>query len=231
VLFAVALFARQAVRLGHEAVVEGQLRGGQRPHAHLVDLAADDQAREVALDQEDRQLAIGAPAATLAKTVKKSATGAEVTQVLRPLQHVAAVDLAWRVVAMPPRSEPALGSVMQMAPIFSPLQRRLEQALDDVGVAQHVQELGAHQRLHRRRPASDIEPRAISSSASANSGSARPLPPTVLGVTQPEEAQLGQLEEQRARERMRLVQRRRLRHDALVDEAREGVADRALVVR
>jgi xanthine dehydrogenase iron-sulfur cluster and FAD-binding subunit A len=42
--------------VGHEALVEGDLRGGQGPDAHLVDLAADDEALEGFLDEEDGQL-------------------------------------------------------------------------------------------------------------------------------------------------------------------------------
>ncbi len=164
--------------VGHEAVVERQLRGRQRPDAHLLDCAPDGEALGVALDQEDGELLLFA---RLAKTVKKSATGAEVIQVLLPVQDVAAVDLA-RVVAIDPRSLPASGSVMQIVPIFSPRKRRLEQPLEDVGVAEQVQEVGAHQRLHRRaagerhRAARDLLERE------AERRRARmPLPPTSSG--------------------------------------------------
>ena len=53
---AVADLARQLVRVGNKAVVEGQLRGRQHPHAHLVNLAPDVQARKASLDEKDGQL-------------------------------------------------------------------------------------------------------------------------------------------------------------------------------
>ena len=85
-----------------------------------------------------------------AKTVKKSATGADGDPGLLAVEHIAAVDLLGRGGdAIQVGAGVGLGHA-QRADLLA-LERRLEQALDDVGVAQHVQELGAHQRLHRRR--------------------------------------------------------------------------------
>ena len=69
-------------------------------------------------------------------------------------------------------------------------ERRLEQALEDVGVAEHVQELGAHQRLHRRaagerhRAARDLGERE------AERREVEPQPADVLRVAHAEEAEI-----------------------------------------
>jgi hypothetical protein len=104
---------------------------------------------------------------------------------------------------------------MQMAPILSPL--------DDVGASEHVQELGAHERLHRRagrerhRAARDLlqrdaELRELHAAAAH-----------VLGVAHAEKPHARELAEELAREGVSFVERRRARRDALVAEAREAL--------
>ena len=133
--------------VGHEAVVERDLRGRQRPDAHLVDLAADDEALEAALDQEDGQLLLLAGAGEHREEVGHRRGG---DPGLLAVQHIAAVDLLRRGGdAFEVGAGIRLGHADRADLLAA--QRRLEQALDDVGVAQHVQELGPHQRLHRRR--------------------------------------------------------------------------------
>ena len=80
------------------------------------------------------------------------------------------------------------------------------------------------------QPASESDPRAISSSARQKVDEVEPRAADVLRIAHAEEAEAPELGEQLARERVRLVERRRLRRDALVAEARERVADLLLLV-
>ena len=83
----------------------------------------------------------------LAKTVKKSATGAEVIQVFWPEMTQSSPSRVARV-AIAERSLPAPGSVKQIVPTRSPRKRRAEELVADLLVAGAVEEVGAHQRLH-----------------------------------------------------------------------------------
>jgi len=82
---------------------------------------------------------------------------------------------------MPPRSEPAFGSVMQMAPIFAPVRAGANRRWRMSALPSMCRNLVPISDCIAAAPASDIEPRAISSSASANSGSASPEPPSASG--------------------------------------------------
>ena len=82
---------------------------------------------------------------------------------------------------MPSRSLPALGSVMQIAPIFSPFSAGLNRRSMMSALPSMCRNLVPISDCIAAQPASDIEPRAISSSASANSVSASPEPPTSSG--------------------------------------------------
>jgi hypothetical protein len=191
-----------------------------------VDLAADDEALEGFLDEEDGQLLLLAGLGEDGEEVGHRRRG---DPGLLAVDDIAAVDLLRRggdgvEVGAGVRLGHADGADLLAA------QGRLEQALEDVGVAEHVQELAAHQRLHghrageRHRAAGDLGKRQ-GELCEREAGAA-----DVLGVAHAEEAEVGELLEEGAREGARLVQRRRLRRDALVAEAREGVADLFLFV-
>jgi hypothetical protein len=123
------------------------------------------------------------------------------------------------LVAMPPRSLPAFAA-----------QRRREQALLDVGIAEHFQEFGAHQRLHgdaagkRHRAARNFLQRQ------AKRNQIKPEAAAFRRIAQAEEAERSDFGEQFARECVRLVDLGGARRDALVAKARERVADLDLLV-
>ncbi len=104
--------------VGHEAVVEARLprsaaprRPSSRSRGRRV------RPVEVALDEEDRELLLLAGLGEHGEEVGHRRRG---DPGLLAVEHVAAVDLLrawWRCAS---RSLPAFGSVMQMAPIFSP---------------------------------------------------------------------------------------------------------------
>ena len=122
----------------------------------------------------------GPPSPLRAKTVKKSATGAEVIQVLRPSSRQPP-STGRAVVAIDCRSEPASGSVMQMAPILSPRNAGLKRRSTMSALPSRCRNLVPISDCIAAAPASDIEPRAISASASENSISPAPLPPASSG--------------------------------------------------
>ena len=115
-----------------------------------------------------------------ANTVKKSATGAAVTHVFCPCSRYPPATLV-AVVAMPPRSDPALGSVMQIAPIFSAASAGLNSRATMSSLPRRCRNLVPIKACIAAQPASDIEPRAISASASENVARSRPRPPTSAG--------------------------------------------------
>jgi hypothetical protein len=103
------------------------------------------------------------------------------------------------VVAIESRSEPAFGSVMQMAPIFSPRSAGLNRRSMMSSLPKQVQELGAHQRLHghgagqRHRAARDFL------QGEAELGQRRTAAADFFGIAHAEEAEVGQFLEQGAR--------------------------------
>jgi hypothetical protein len=225
VAFAVAFFLGQAMAVGDEAFVEGDFGSRQRPDAHLVDFATDGDALEMLFDEEDGQLLLLAGFGEDGEEVGHRRRG---DPGLLAVDDVAAVDLLRRggdgiEVGAGIRFGHADGADLLAA------QRRLEQALDDVLVAQQMQELGAHQRLHghrarqRHRAARDFLQRQ------RELGQRRAATADFLGIAHAEEAEVGQFLEQGARILLGFVQRGGLRRDALVAEAGEGVADLLLV--
>ena len=224
--FAVAFRLRESMAVRHEALVERHFRSGKGPHAHLVNLAADDEPLEILLYEEDGELLLLAGLGEDGEEVGHRRRG---DPGLLPVDDIAAVDLLRRggdgvEVGAGVRLGHADGADLLAA------QCRLEQALEDVGVAEHVEELAAHQRLHghrageRHRAARDLGQRQ-GELGEGEAGAA-----DVLRVAHAEEAEVGELLEEGARKGARLVQRGRLRRDALVAEAREGVADLFLLV-
>ena len=126
------------------------------------------------LDQEDGQLLFLAGAGEDGEEVSDRRGG---DPGLLAVQHIAALDLhrpggdAFQVGA-----GVGLGHA-QRADLFA-LQRRLEQAFEDVGVAEHVQELGAPSATasRRRRPATSSRARSPPAPARIRSGRGRSRP-------------------------------------------------------
>ena len=120
---------------------------------------------------------------------------------------------------------------MQMPPIFSPRsaganRRCLMSALPSIS-----RNFVPISDCMVTQPASDIEPREISSSARHNEIRKSRAEAAALGrIAQAEETERGDFGEQFARERMRLVDLGGARRDALVAKARERVADLDLLV-
>ena len=82
---------------------------------------------------------------------------------------------------MLPRSLPAFGSVMQMAPIFSPRSAGMSKRLRMSSLPSSSRNLVPMSDCMVTQPASDIEPRAISSSARHSVTRSVSSPPTSAG--------------------------------------------------
>ena len=148
---------------------------------------------------------------------------------LLALEQIAAVDLAR---AGGDAAEIAAGVRLGHADAadFFAAQRRREQALLDVGIAEHFEKFRAHQRLHgdaagqRHRAARNF----LQRQAERNQIEAEAA---AFGrIAQPEEAERRDFAEQFARERVRLVDLGGARRDPLVAKARKRVADLDLLV-
>jgi hypothetical protein len=113
---------------------------------------------------------------------------------------------------------------------FFAAQRRREQALLDVGIAEHFEKFRAHQRLHddaagqRHRAARNLLQRQ------AERNQIEPEATAFRRIAQAEKAKRCDLAKKFARERVRLIDLGRPRRDALVAKARKGVADLDLLV-
>ena len=141
---AVSFLPAQPMGVRHETVIERKLGGRQRPYAHLLDGLANVQAGEILLDKKDGELTLIAGASEHRKEIGH---GRRSHPHLLAFESIATFGLHRRC-----RNAAEIAARVRLGhadgPDLLPAQRRDEQAVADVVVAEQLQKLGTHERLH-----------------------------------------------------------------------------------
>ena len=141
---AISFLSAQPMAVRHETVIERKLGGRQRPHPHLGNRLADVKAGEILLQKKYRELALIAGASEHRKEIGH---GRRSHPHFLAFEAIAAFGLHRRC-----RNAAEIAARVRLGhadgPDLLPAQRRDEQAVADVVVAEQLQKLGTHERLH-----------------------------------------------------------------------------------